>query len=184
MNESTSVCFLRGINVTDKNVIKMADLTKLFSELGFKDISTYLQSGNVVFSHNEGLKDTDLKSLIYSAIQKKIGLDIPVIFRNKSDIDIILKNNVFLNNENADIVKLYVTMLETDPEISRIENLKMKDFTPERFEILGREIFLFCPNGYGRAKLNNNFLEKKLGSKATTRNWKTITAIAGLMNRK
>jgi uncharacterized protein (DUF1697 family) len=183
MKTDIRVCFLRGINVSGRNLIKMADLTKLFRELGFTDVKTYLQSGNVIFSFNEDLKEAEMKSLIITGIKKKFCLDISVIFRTREEINNILKGNSFLNNENADTGKLYVTFLETYPDTDRAENLKKSDFSFERFCLSGREVFLFMPEGYGRAKLNNNSLEKKLGCTATTRNWKTISAIAGIMGR-
>jgi uncharacterized protein (DUF1697 family) len=115
MNINPTVCFLRGINVSGKNMIKMSDLTALFKGFGFADASTYLQSGNVVFSNNKGLNEADLIKLITTRIKNKLGLDIPVIIRNKEQIDSILINNNFINNEKADIDKLYVTILEVNP---------------------------------------------------------------------
>lgn len=184
MKENSSVCFLRAVNVAGSNLIKMADLTKLFRELGFSDVETYLQSGNVIISFNEKLNEADLKSMIVTGIKKQFGLVISVVFRNKREIANILKGNSFLNNENADTSKLYVTLLETDPEKELVENLRDADFMPERFCVSGRDIFLFMPDGYGRAKLNNGFFEKKLGCTATTRNWKTITALSQLLNKE
>ena len=181
MNEKATVCFLRGINVSGKNMIKMSDLTALFKGFGFADVSTYLQSGNVVFSNNKGLKESELRDLITTRIKKKLSYDVPVVVRSKEEMNSILINSIFINNENADIDKLYVTMLEGNPEQSRIDNLNPEDFLPEKFVISGREVYIFCPDGYGRAKLNNNFFEKKLASVATTRNWKTMMAISEMM---
>jgi uncharacterized protein (DUF1697 family) len=183
MNEKSTVCFLRGINVSGKNMIKMADLTALFKGFGFADVLTYLQSGNVVFSNNKGLNESELSDLITTRIKKKLGFDVPVLFRTQTEIESILTNNNFINKEKSDSDRLYVTMLEEHPEKSKIDSLMLSDFSPERFEISGREVYLFCPDGYGRAKLNNNFFEKKLGITATTRNWNTIKAVADMMNK-
>jgi uncharacterized protein (DUF1697 family) len=181
MNEISMVCFLRGINVSGKNMIKMADLTALFKGFGFADVSTYLQSGNVVFSNNKGLKESELSDLITKRIKDKLGMDVPAVIRNRNEMESILLNNKFVNIGKTDPERLYVTMLREAPDKNRGESLMLEDFSPEKFYISGRDIYLCCPDGYGRAKLNNNYFEKKLASVATTRNWKTISNIAEMM---
>lgn len=184
MKENGCVCFLRGINVSGKNMIKMVDLTSLFKELGLTDISTHLQSGNVLFSYDDKLNEKDLKDLISTGIKTKFGFDVPVLIRNLHEVENIIAGNPYLRDGTTDIEKLYVTILDEIPDSDHVNVLKNTDFSPESFDISGREAFIFCPDGYGRAKLNNNFLEKKLGKTATTRNWKTITAIRSMLDSK
>jgi uncharacterized protein (DUF1697 family) len=181
MANNSSVCFLRGINVSGKNMIKMADLVKVFTSVGFKNVSTYLQSGNVIFSHENSLEGTVAAETISSAIKKSLGLDVPAIIRSAAEIDSILRGNIFINRDKTDIEKIYVTMLGKDADSDRLSNLVKADYLPERLNHSGNEIYIFCPDGYGRAKLNNNFIEKKLAVTATTRNWKTMLAVSGML---
>jgi uncharacterized protein (DUF1697 family) len=76
-----------------------------------------------------------------------------------------------------DIEKLHVTFLEKVPGQIELDNTKKHDYTPDKFIIAGREVFLYCPGGYGKSKLSNNFFENKLKVKATTRNWKTVNKL-------
>ncbi len=181
MNEKPTVCFLRGINVSGRNMIKMTDLAPLFKGFGIAGVSTYLQSGNVVFSNSKGLKESGLSELIKTRIKKKLGLDVHVVIRTREEIESILINNIFLMSGMEDTDKLYVIMLDRNPDQSRLDGPRLTDFSPEKFEIRGREVYIFCPDGYSRAKLNNNFFEKKLSSIATTRNWKTMIAVSEMM---
>jgi uncharacterized protein (DUF1697 family) len=181
VKEINQVCFLRAINVLGKNMIKMAVLKDLFKSLGFKNIETYLQSGNVIFSRKHDLGESDVTTMITTAIRKKLGLDVRVLFRDLEDLEIILRNNPFVNRDNADIERLYLTLLEKKPPVDKLDLLQKDSYLPERYEASHREIYLHCPDGYGRAKLNNNFLEKKLGVMATTRNWKTMNAVYNIL---
>lgn len=165
-------------------MIKMVDLVSLFKSLGLTNISTYMQSGNVLFSCDYNLNVKDLRVLISTGIKKKFGFDVAVLIRNFDEINKIITGNPYLRDSKTDVEKLYVTMLDESPDAARVEILKETDFSPESFGISGREVYIFCPDGYGRAKLNNNFLEKRLGKTATTRNWKTLTAIKGMLESK
>lgn len=182
MNSAVYVCFLRGINVSGKNMIKMKDLDALFVKAGFKEITTYLQSGNVIFK-SPVLKDSEqIRSKIEKSIEGQFELNVPVLVRTGESVIKMTGKNTFLNAGNFDTEKLHVTMLDKTPDREKIKVLLLSEFTPEKFHVSGNDIYLFCPEGYGRAKLNNNFLEKKLGTPATTRNWKTITNIQEIIN--
>lgn len=176
------ICFLRGINVSGKNMIKMKDLAHLFQQLGFSDISTYLQSGNVVFRAGEDISKEMAADKIAKGIAESFRFSVPVLVKSKADMNVIFNGNPFINEKGIEPDKLHVTMLDAVPGKQKTEALSGSDFTPERFVISGQEIFLFCPDGYGRAKLNNNFLENKLGVMATTRNWRTITSLNDMAN--
>lgn len=170
---TTYISLLRGINVSGQKKIKMADLKKLYESLGFADVQTYIQSGNVVFKYTK----TDTKQLarkITDSIRKTYSFEVPVEIRTKDDLDKIIANNPF-NAENHN--KLHVMFLAEKPQnppIAEIEKMKDKS---EEFFIAGREIYLSTPNGYGKSKISNTFFEKKLGVSATTRNWKTVNAL-------
>jgi len=167
------ISLLRGINVSGKNSIKMVDLQKRYEALGFENVVTYIQSGNVVFESKE--KESQiLTTKIKESIAQNFGFNVPVLIREKHGMQNIIKNNPF---ENRDTSKIYVTLFsEPVPEFIEEEILKVKDDAEEYF-ISDSEIFLFCGNGYGRTKLSNNFLEKKSKITATTRNWKTLNKL-------
>jgi uncharacterized protein (DUF1697 family) len=87
---------------------------------------------------------------------------------------VVLSNNPFLSEKNIDESKLHVTFLGEFPSKEQIKKTETLNYEPDRFNIAGKEIYLYCPNGYGRTKLNNNFFENKLNVMATTRNWNTV----------
>lgn len=175
------VSILRGINVSGQNMIKMADLSQLYLKLGFADPATYLQSGNVIFKDKGSLTEDQLVKKISSAILSDMGFKVPVILRRLDEMQKIHSNNPFIGEKNIDTDKLHVTFLSELPEQNKVDTLRLRDFNPERFVIAGREIYLYCPDGYGRAKLNNNFLERNLSVTATTRNWKTVSALSAII---
>jgi len=158
----------------------MGELAELYLKLGFINVATYLQSGNVVFTTAALLDEIHLADLIANVISEKFGIKVPVLVKSLSEMKRIVSANPFIKKMNPEIEKLHVTFLAKTPEQDRILMLRNKDFGTERYEIIGSEVFLYCPDGYGRAKLNNNFLEKTLNCTATTRNWKTVTALAAM----
>jgi len=167
----TYVALLRGINVSGQKKIKMADLKLHLEELHFQNIQTYIQTGNVIFRTSK----TALKSLeknIQKKIKEKYGFEVSVMVKTPEEFTTILKNIPFSTIE--DYGKLYFTLLTENPSLDLVEKLKNIDYSPEVYYIDKKTIYVYVPNGYGRAKINNNFFEKKLKVSATTRNWKTM----------
>ena len=169
----TYISILRGINVSGQKKILMSDLKALYESLGFKNVVTYIQSGNVIFQFK---KETDAKlsQMIEAAISKKYQFDVPVIIRSLEEVEKIIAWNPFLNKKNTVIERLHVTFLAEIPSKEKFS------FPPDEFIIAGKEVFLHTPNGYGNTKLSNNFFENKLKVKATTRNWKTVNKLEEL----
>lgn len=89
-----------------------------------------------------------------------------------------------LYEDGLDREKLHVTFLEEEPEPTDVSAIQKYDFPPDAFRIIGKEVYLFCPGGYGNTKLSNTFFEKKLHVKATTRNWKTVGKLAGISDSR
>ncbi len=170
----TYISILRGINVSGQKSIKMIDLKVLYESLRFKNVQTYIQSGNVVFKTEE----TDRQKIISNiedAIRKEYGFDVPIQIRNKEELKKIIDNFPF--EGGRELNRLLVTFLaETVVHIpmNEIEKLKAKD---DEIIFVGKEVYLYVPGGYGKSKLDNNTLERKLKVKATTRNWKTINKL-------
>ena len=168
------VSILRGINVSGQKKIQMADLKALYETQGFESVTTYIQSGNVVFES----ADTDrsnLKKAIERAVEKKYKFHVPVDIRTSQELKAIVENCPYEEakfEENG--TRVLVTFLQSTPSKQKQELLSEYVKSPERLAIQGTEVYLYCPNGYGKSKLTNTFLENKLGISATTRNWKSV----------
>ncbi len=176
---NTYIAILRGINVSGHKMIKMETLRAMFERLNFKNTKTYIQSGNVVFQSKE-ININKLEQKIVKEIQKEFGFEVPVIVKELDEIKIVLENNPFVNKRKEDITKLHVTFLSAEPAKDSIEKIKDMNYMPDEFILTGKAIYLFCPNGYGNTKLNNNFFENKLKVAATTRNWKTVNELVSI----
>jgi len=175
----TYISILRGINVGGKNPVNMNSLQEMYEKLGFKNVKTYIQSGNVVFQSTE-MPTEEIERVISDEIFIRFTLSIPVIVRENSALRIILEQNPFLRAKKEDIDGLYITLLATSPVHVSLNGMGNNSFLPDQYVIKGREIYLSCPNGYGKTKLSNNFFESKLKVKATTRNLKTLTELVKL----
>jgi uncharacterized protein (DUF1697 family) len=168
---------LRGVNLGARNRVRMPELRALVEELGCTDVGTYVQSGNVVFRSDRGA--AVLAQQIERAIRGRLRLDVPVVIRSRRQLEKLLAANP-LGRPKARENTLYVTFLAGKPDPGRVRRLREESFEPERFELVGEDVYLFFPDGYGRSKLNNALLERRLGVPATTRNWRTVTALAEL----
>ena len=174
------ISLLRGINVSGQKTIKMADLKCLYEALEFENIVTYIQSGNVIFDSPEK-NIIKLQDKVEREIFQKYQFHVPVEIRTNTEISKIINNCPFTNIDLTDnSTKVLVTFLSEKPSKTKIINLQKNVTPPEILTIKNKEVFLYCPNGYGKSKLNNNFLEKKLDVKATTRNWKTVQKLYDL----
>ena len=175
---NTFIALLRGINVSGQKQIKMANLKILFEKAGFTNVQTYIQSGNVIFNS----KNSDIKT-IKIKIEKKIKeiykFDVEVFIITNSKLKSVLQKNPFIKKKK-EIERLYITFLSEKPISLNISKLNEINYSPEEFVIDDDVIYLYFPNGYGKAKLNNNFFENKLKVMATTRNWKTANMIFDL----
>nr|WP_295927936.1 DUF1697 domain-containing protein [uncultured Dyadobacter sp.] len=176
----TYIAILRGINVGGTSMIKMPVLQKAFEDAGFRNVKTYIQSGNVLFNHHRASEPGALADEIGSILKRDLKLDVPVLVLVWQDMNGILENNPFVNTRQEDITKLHVTFLADLPETDRVSKIERDKYLPDEFYLSGKAIYLFCPEGYGRTKLNNNFFESKLKMAATTRNWKTVTELVRL----
>jgi uncharacterized protein (DUF1697 family) len=157
----------------------MPDLRALFASLGAEDVATHVQSGNVIFKSADG--PGKLTETIEKRIRRDLGLSVTVLVRTRAQLAKVLAGNPYANGGKAS-TKLHVTFLAAKPEIVRIRELDPERAEPDEFQVVGQEIYLHCPNGYGRSKLTNAYFEKQLGVAATTRNWKTVTKLAELVS--
>ena len=165
------ISILRGINVGGKRKILMADLKELYEDLGFNNITTYIQSGNVIFDYTN-TSNNDIAEKIQTAIKNKYDFDVPCIVRTKTEWEQSVKMNPFV--QENEIESLHLTFLKDIPEKDKLESIQKLDFSPEAFEVINNDAFILCPGKYHKTKLSNNFFESKLKVQATTRNWKTV----------
>ncbi|MEM6764360.1 MAG: DUF1697 domain-containing protein [Bacteroidota bacterium] len=166
---ATYISLLRGINVSGQKKIKMADLRTLLAETGLRDVRTYIQSGNIICPFEKG--EEVLSQHIQGAIQKSYGFEVEVFSYPSAFFEKTIQENPYVEEK---IGRSYVTFLSDIPEAEKVESLQEVDYAPEEWHLIGNRIYFYSPLGYGRAKMNNNFFEKKLKVHATTRNWRTV----------
>ncbi len=174
----TYVALLRGINVGSHSKVAMGDLRRLFLALGHADAKTHVQSGNVIFRCHVD-EPSRLAGDIERRVASDLGVKISVLLRTKDELAHVLTDNPFRTRE-LDLSKLHVTFLADRPDPQRVTLLETPAGESDEFNLVGREVYLHCPNGYGRTKLNNAYLERRLGVVATTRSWNTLTKLCDL----
>jgi uncharacterized protein (DUF1697 family) len=170
--------------MTGHNSIKMTDLSTLFITLGLKDAKTYIQSGNIIFSDTGDILTSDLVGKTEQAILKRFNYTVPVMIRTDKELNDLISSNPFLGEADFDPSKLAVIFLHEEPSETQIRKVANIDYPPDKFKIKGREIFIYCPNGFGRTKIYTNFFERKMGVIGTARNWKTVTTILNIAKKK
>jgi uncharacterized protein (DUF1697 family) len=152
----------------------MNDLREIFAKLGLTNVSTYIQSGNVVFTSPETTTE-DLAQNIAVNITAGFGFEVPVIVLSADEMKMIADGNPFYNNRESGF--LHITFLADVPTGFNFKDIEAKKQGDEEIFINGKAIYLYCPHGYGKTKLTNSFLESKLKVTATTRNWKTVNEL-------
>lgn len=173
------VALLRGINVGGNNKLPMADLAAIFTDLGATNVRTYIQSGNVLFEAPARAASA-LPGAATAAIEARLGLRVPIVMRSASEFAAALEGNPFVERD-TDTDHLYVAFLATAPSEARTAALDPARFSPDAFEVRGREIYLHFPNGAGRSKLTNDYFDRTLATTSTIRNWRTVEALASML---
>jgi len=174
------VSLFRGINVGGKHKVRMDELKDVHESLGFKDVFTYIQSGNVVFNSDE----TDLVRLrrqIEDGFEKKFGFHVEVIVRTSAELSDIIEINPFQGQQIKESKRVVVLLLAACPDATAQENLLKTYAGPEELFIIGKELYIYYPDGIGRSKLSHSFIEKKLKTIGTARNWNTILQLQKLL---
>lgn len=178
----TYISLLRRINVSGQKKVKMKDLIDSLEGLNYKNIRTYIQSGNIVFE-TEKTDHIILADRIKETILRDFGFQVAVIIRSAKKFVNVSMNNPFITERNEKLNKLYVTFLTVEPDQAAIKHIKTFQSEPDEFILSGKEIYLYCPKGYGKTRLSNNFFEKKLNVTATTRNWNTVITLRSYLKK-
>ncbi len=174
------LALLRGINVGGKNIIKMADLKRVFESIGLCDVKTYIQSGNVLFKSDE--TEEVLSDKIEHEIEAVFGIPAKVILRTSKELEQIILNCPFSQDEIteaenlSEAESLYVALLARTPLKENTGCLDAYRSESDKYHIAGREIYLLFQNSIRNSKLANNL--HRLDVPATVRNWKTLSKLA------
>lgn len=166
-----NIALLRGINVGGKNRLPMKELAAMFVAAGCDDVRTYIQSGNVLF-RSEPAPGENIPSLISESILNQFGYRIPIVTRTAQELREVVSANPFVA-AGADADKLHVAFLPEPPDSALVEALDPNHSPGDEFAALGREVYLYCPNGFARTKLTNSYFDSRLATTSTTRNWRT-----------
>jgi uncharacterized protein (DUF1697 family) len=173
----TYIALLRGVNVGG-NVLKMERLRAACMELGLTHVRTYVQSGNVVFAAQGSAAHWS------SALEQKLigasRLAVSVMVRTETQLARVAAANPFLREPGIDHARLAVVFLNRAPGRAAWQALDALGAGSDRFHTAGTEIYLHCPNGFGRTKLTNNAVERALVVRATSRNWNTVTKLVAM----
>lgn len=176
------IALLRGINVGGNNIIKMAELKALFAQIGLPEAKTYIQSGNVLFKSSDN--EDQLIQKIQMGIEDAFGFKISVIVRTANELDQILANCPFSEEQIAEAKKasagerLYVSLLGEAPNPEKATQLEMYADSNNQFYISGREVYLLFSDGISQSKLANKL--QLLDLPMTVRNWNTLGKLSDL----
>ena len=162
------IALLRGINVGGKGVLKMSDLRDICEGAGCTDVTTYIQSGNVVVAHSAASADAVAK-VLERALKQATGRDIAVMVRSRAQLQKLVAENPY---KKAEPKTLHVAFLAAPPAAAAIKAFDRAKYAPEEFVVAGRDVYLHLPNGVGKTKLLPP-LTAKLPA-ATVRNWNTV----------
>jgi uncharacterized protein (DUF1697 family) len=177
---TTYIALLRGINVGGKHIIKMEALKALLIDIGLQDVVTYIQSGNIICNASK-TNSVALATKISDAITAQYKFNVPVLVLDVNELNQIVSNNPLHTPQN--VAFLHVTLLNDTPMENNIATIPANNFLPNQFAIVNKAIYLLCPEGYSKCKLTNNYIEKKLFTTTTTRNWKTLLTLLEMSGR-
>lgn len=173
------IALLRGINVGGNKVVLMADLRKTFENLGFSEVTTYIQSGNVVFVGN-GKSTKEFEGEIRDAVKRRFKFDVEVLVLELTDLEDIISKNPFGERRLKEGERIYFTILSGKPVKEKVTELyKIKNDVDE-IEVIDKTAYVLCRMGYAKSLYNNGAIEKVLGLKATSRNLETMNKLVDL----
>lgn len=170
------VSMVRGINVAGARPLKMAKLREIYERLGFKEVRTYLQSGNAVCRVGSGDAGRHAAA-IERAIKEECQYQAPVSALSEEAISAVVASNPLIGRPSVNPAFLHVTFLMAPSGASPLDRSRVPLGPGEDIVIVGNVAYLYCPNGYGNTKINNAYFEKALSTRATTRNWRTVLAL-------
>jgi uncharacterized protein (DUF1697 family) len=166
---------LRGINVGKARPMAMPRLQACLTDSGFDDVRTHLRSGNVVLT--SPLDEADLVATVRAAIEQEFGFAVPVVVRSGAELAAVLAADP-LGDQVSDPSRYSVTFLPEPPDAERVAGLPEAEGGDYR--VVGRELFLWMPEGMSRSPLGTWPWDRLLGVAGTNRNWNTVRKLAAL----
>lgn len=160
----------------------MEQLRSICESFGWKNVTSYIQSGNILF-HSDTSETDQMADWLYQHLLDAFHFEVAVLVIPLQDYREMVANNPFSKDSAMEEQFQHITFLEKKPLPEKGNVLNEMDFSPEKWAIVDRAVYLFCPNGYGKSKLTNSFLERKLGVRATTRNWRTVTELLSIAEK-
>ena len=170
---TTYIAFLRGINVTGHKIIKMEALRMMFESMGFKNVRTYIQSGNVKFETGN-IKSEELTKRIESKLKNVFGYDVIVVTRTEKEIEEIIKGYPFSKVKDHDKCRIHVAFLSGEPGRNEVKELISFNTYSEMYNHKGANTYILLRGGMADSLTGKNIIEKKLKVRATIRNWNTV----------
>jgi uncharacterized protein (DUF1697 family) len=169
------LALLRAVNVGGRNPVRMAELCDSLIELGFVDVRSFLQTGNLVFrSKAKALTGAELEDFLEAHAAQRHHLQTDFFVRTEKEWKQIIANNPFREEAQRDPSHLLVVFLKRAPAAKEAEQVQAAITGPELVRINGREVYIVYPTGIGRSRVTNVFVERKLGTRGTSRNWNTV----------
>ncbi|MEO8878119.1 MAG: DUF1697 domain-containing protein, partial [Polyangiaceae bacterium] len=162
-----------------RNMLPMKTLIGLFEKAGCSDVKTYIQSGNVVFSASPDLAKR-MSVVIEKEIERRFRISVPVVIRSSEDIHAVVNGNPFLK-AGVDPARLHVVFLADAPTAKQAEILDPNRSPGDSFEVRGGEIFLSLTSA-AKTKITNAWLDSKLKTVSTARNWRTVLKLHDLLS--
>ena len=171
------VALLRAINLGNHQRVAMPDLRRLLTELGFTDVQTLLQTGNLVFRSDE-LNAAELEQLLEAQAEDRLGLSTDFLTRTGDELDAIIAANPFLEEAERDPAHLVVMFLKSEPEATAVVAVQDAITGRETVRAEGKHLYIVYPDGIGRSRLTTSVIERTLGFRGTGRNWNTVLKLA------
>ncbi len=178
---NTYIILLRGINVSGQKKIRMADLKHHLADLEYHNLQTYIQSGNLLFGSDESDPQV-IKMTIKKKIKDHYDFDVETFVLTISDLEKAVASNPYTESI-YDQKKVYFSFLDRHINEDDMKSIDLTKYAPEQLSLIDNIIYFYSPIGYGKAKLNNNLIEKKLKLNATTRNNNTVNKLLDLAKK-
>ncbi len=176
---TTHVALLRAINLGGRNSVSMADLRELVTRLGFGDVQSVLQTGNLVFQ-DDRRTGAQLERLLETGARKRLKLDTAFFVRTAPEWQVVIARNPFPKEAKRDPARLVVMFLKDAPVAEDVKTLRAAITGREVVRAVGKHLYVFYCDGIGRSRLTNAVIEKHLHTRGTGRNWNTVLKLGAL----
>jgi uncharacterized protein (DUF1697 family) len=174
------IALLRAVNVAGHGIVAMSDLRQLITKLGFADVRSLLQSGNLIF-RGTAKTSGQIERLLEAELEKHLGIRTDFFVRSAAELNAIVVRNPFRKEAERDPAHLLALFLKNEPGPKQIAALEAAIAGPERFRVDGRLAYVVYPAGIGKSKLTTALLDRKLETRGTGRNWNTVLKLAALV---